>query len=438
MCREAAEQNDVDLRPSGWEQLLTQLDEELPVKKDKDRRRFGWLIFAGLFIGLGSLLLYPLANNNNPAHSTLHERNSSSNDPIASSSTPAIVSTVPGQLAPQSISAASGEPPANPAQVAETLQSAPGSIPKSPIQLTVTTNAQSTQAKRVQQAKKTTGDQPVPQHRLPAITVTVQPANNDFAGTVPVMLKPTLSYHPADLTGQPAVLLTRLPLLGRNMLNQPPTQSRGTIATTSRLRLGVLAGLDYSRINGSPNRQPGMNLGALLGYRLNNRLSIAAGFVLTRKNYSAQGKDFHPPDHYWTNYVDLHAVDGNCTMWDIPLIVRYDFRVRPNQRWFATAGFSSYIMREQDYTYKYTYNNNYTTRSWKTNTQANEWFKVVNLSAGIERKISRSLALQVEPFAKLSINGVGYGNMQLNSYGVLFGLNYQPQFRWRKTTTRTK
>ena len=78
-------------------------------------------------------------------------------------------------------------------------------------------------------------------------------------------------------------------------------------------------------------------------------------FHLYQKNYSAEGKDFHPPKHYWTNYVTLNSLDGNCVMWDIPLNVRYNITTKPSNTWFVSTGLSSYIMRKQAYTYDYIY-----------------------------------------------------------------------------------
>jgi hypothetical protein len=50
----------------------------------------------------------------------------------------------------------------------------------------------------------------------------------------------------------------------------------------------------------------------------------------------------------------------------------------------------------------------------------------VSLSIGVEQQFSNSFSLQVEPFVKLPISGIGYGNLQLTSYGLAFSLRFSP------------
>jgi hypothetical protein len=55
----------------------------------------------------------------------------------------------------------------------------------------------------------------------------------------------------------------------------------------------------------------------------------------------------------------------------------------------------------------------------------NEWFKVLNLSAGVQRAIGERWHLQAEPFVKVPLSGVGEGDVLLSSWGVFMGFKYQ-------------
>jgi hypothetical protein len=62
------------------------------------------------------------------------------------------------------------------------------------------------------------------------------------------------------------------------------------------------------------------------------------------------------------------------------------------------------------------------------NLAKNEWFKILNVSAGYERALSKSWSIQAEPFIKVPLSGVGFGDMDISSYGILVGIKYKPVF----------
>src|SRR5258708_32580187 len=62
LSREAAEQFDVESSATGWDLVENRLNHELPVKAEKERRRFLlWLFFIALMAGGG--LVYMLGGN---------------------------------------------------------------------------------------------------------------------------------------------------------------------------------------------------------------------------------------------------------------------------------------------------------------------------------------------------------------------------------------
>jgi len=67
-----------------------------------------------------------------------------------------------------------------------------------------------------------------------------------------------------------------------------------------------------------------------------------------------------------------------------------------------------------------------TTKNLSTDSHKNYWLSIAALSIGVEHQFNKNFSLQVEPFVKLPLIGVGLGNLQLNSYGVSFSLRYSP------------
>ncbi len=94
----------------------------------------------------------------------------------------------------------------------------------------------------------------------------------------------------------------------------------------------------------------------------------------------------------------------------------------------ASAGLSSYLMKEENYNYYYKYYPGSPTYSHLSSirNENNHYFSVVTLSAGYKRKLGNRVTMMAEPYLKLPVKGVGYGKVKLNSGGVLFSIGVNP------------
>jgi len=92
----------------------------------------------------------------------------------------------------------------------------------------------------------------------------------------------------------------------------------------------------------------------------------------------------------------------------------------------VNAGFSSYFMMKQ--TYIYFFHNGLRPLAYKIedNEQVNYWFKVANISLGLESDMGKGFSFQAEPFFKLPLKNMGIDNLKLNSYGFLLSFRYSP------------
>ena len=474
LSREAAEQYDVDQSPSGWEHLEQRLNKELPPQKEKDRRRFLWIFFLFLLL-TGSSLVWMLADKNGnetavKTDSISDTRKNETSQPVTSSSETkttedkknengnAVTTPVTGKK--------SGSDNAIPSNSDLTVSSTP-TTEKNISQEKIKSNPtlvkdQTVSAKRSGSTRKKTivtvaGAEPSIKNSANKGTdpLTSKPEKNETAKkddsqkSVPAPIVPV----PDKATVQPdASSSVNNKTNAQSTDKDQPEPAAANPATASsekkkekskektndRFAFSVLAGIDKSNIHGTGSNKLGYNFGAQVSFNLSKRWSLNTGFIYTKKNYSAKGEDFHPPKHYWTNYVTLNSLDGNCVMWDIPLNVRYNITTKPSNTWFVSTGLSSYIMRKQAYTYDYMYLGSPTSRDWETNSQENEWFKILNLSAGYERTLNKSWSIQAEPFVKVPLSGVGFGSMDMSSYGILVGIKYKPVFNKTKTTPAAK
>ncbi|HYJ38076.1 MAG TPA: hypothetical protein VEV87_05645, partial [Chitinophagaceae bacterium] len=105
---------------------------------------------------------------------------------------------------------------------------------------------------------------------------------------------------------------------------------------------------------------------------------------------------------------------------------------------FFSAGLSSYLMKEENYSFFYHYNGVPTTRERTYDANSEYLFSILNVSAGYEKKLSRAFSMQVEPFFKQTLSGVGFGEISLNSAGVYFSLRYNPLAPVKQAATAKK
>jgi hypothetical protein len=142
------------------------------------------------------------------------------------------------------------------------------------------------------------------------------------------------------------------------------------------------------------------------------------------KRYGARGSDYRPPANYWTWKTTIDEVDANCRILEIPLDFRYELLPRATYSFYASAGLTSLILRNERYTYHYEINGDYVARTWSRPHGGQQALQMLRMAAGYERNLSARWVLQAEPFVNVPLNGVGFGNMRLSSTGLLLGLRY--------------
>lgn len=160
-----------------------------------------------------------------------------------------------------------------------------------------------------------------------------------------------------------------------------------------------------------------------IGYQFSKRLSAQSGFYATNKKYTAMPADYNikPGSPMSTYRIDI--IKALCTVYEIPLAVKYDFVSKPSLVVFGTAGISSYLMKKEKYDCFYSYYNYIYEKEWLFSGNSH-LFSTAVFSLGIEKKVWNQLSLLAEPSFGFPLKGVGDGKMKIYSSSVQLGLKY--------------
>lgn len=166
----------------------------------------------------------------------------------------------------------------------------------------------------------------------------------------------------------------------------------------------------------------GFGLSFVLGYRLNNSWSIESGLMWDNKKYYSTGKYFDKSKTGLSSDYNIHYLNGDCKMFEIPLNIKHDFKSKKSSGFFLTAGLSSYLMKKEYYNYFVTHESAplipgyFREKDYRNAT--NNWFSVANLSGGYQFIFKNNSNLRIEPYFKIPLSGLGIGNLPLSSTGI--------------------
>lgn len=199
-------------------------------------------------------------------------------------------------------------------------------------------------------------------------------------------------------------------------------------ARTKHFYAGLFGSPDLSTVKMQSVKGVGTTFGILFGYTFNGgHWAIETGVNLDRKKYYSEGEYFNTKEIRLPYNSWLTDVDGICYMWEIPLNVRYNFNPGAKTSWFATAGFSTYLMTHEKYAYGLEWPGSTSTydSTWNFHKPSQYPFSIINLSAGFEQRLGKIGNLRIEPYVRLPLTGLGKGKLPIMSAGVNIGITRQ-------------
>ncbi len=141
--------------------------------------------------------------------------------------------------------------------------------------------------------------------------------------------------------------------------------------------------------------------------------------LYARKNYASPYSFYQPDTPLAYTPTDVRAV---CQVLAVPLAINYTAWEKKNQSLQLTAGASTYFMLSEKYSMNYA--NNYS-HDYEFKGKNQHYFGVADLSFTYLRRVNKQYSLGIRPFVQLPLQGIGYGNIPLQSQGValIIGLN---------------
>lgn len=195
--------------------------------------------------------------------------------------------------------------------------------------------------------------------------------------------------------------------------------------TLSRFSIGLVMSPDFSTTGSISNfTKPGYKMGGTIEYKFSPSFGISLGIMQSDIHYLAEGRDYRPPTGFWTQGIRPYETDGQCLMLDIPITVKYNMVQFSRSRIFTTAGVASYIMLNESYTFDYDTNYAGLVEGWKGKTGTKYWLSNASFSIGYEWDLRPTISLRAEPFIRIPMKRVGWGNVKLYSVGSLISLHY--------------
>jgi hypothetical protein len=170
------------------------------------------------------------------------------------------------------------------------------------------------------------------------------------------------------------------------------------------------------------------NYGVGLSYKLSKHFTIQSGFYTSNKIYTADSADYHPPKQFQAYYPYLDKIYANCNIYEIPVQVTYNFKSSGKHNWFVSTGLSSILMHTETYRYEY---DRYgagqvISRPYTIKNKNQHCFSVLTLAGGYEYELNKKISINLSPYIKVPLAGVGYGKVKLNSTGMLLTITAKP------------
>lgn len=433
--QQAAEENAHSYTDKEWDKMEALLDKHLPQKKK--RRRFFILLFSLLALGIGTYSLYIL--NEKKAENTTNAKNLI----IASSQTETNAkspSFIQKNIASSEKNSTDNKPTGN-NQNPETAEPGNKLVNKNVVKeikekdaLTVTVNNQfnkKTNSRKSLSPVKNVISKRDRAKNIPAAQndVTIKDTDNnsisektsDNTNVIPAMNTAT----GADTS---SIVVVKKDSVSENITPTEPVNKQNKGESNSKtFSFTFSAGPDISSVGIDKPGKLKMQFGAGISYALSKRFNIRTGLYVSRKVYSADSADYHPPKNFWTYYPNLQNIAANCLVYEIPVTVVYNFKGTKKQHWFVSTGLSSLLMKKE--TYGYTYKNAYGQPDYYSRTYKNEnahFFSVLHLSGGYQYNFTDRFSIIAEPYLKLPLSGIGFGRIKLNSGGLLLTAAFHP------------
>ncbi|MEO6404821.1 MAG: outer membrane beta-barrel protein [Ferruginibacter sp.] len=212
-----------------------------------------------------------------------------------------------------------------------------------------------------------------------------------------------------------------------NNITAPKPQKPARQQKNSGLFYGISGGFNTSEVKSGGFSKPALQAGAIVGYRINKKVSVETSLILSKRNYKSAGEYFNMKNMQASMPVGMNimSLTGNNTFLEIPLQVSYHVKLDSRKNLYIKSGASSYIIRSENNQYKTMLNG--VEGSMEGSYHENKFYPAatLNVAVGLQKKISTSIGISVEPFIQLPLKGMGVGELPFKNAGLRLILFHQ-------------
>jgi hypothetical protein len=190
-----------------------------------------------------------------------------------------------------------------------------------------------------------------------------------------------------------------------------------------RFYIGAFVAPDYTTIKYQPGDKIGFNFGGVLGYSFSKSLSVELGISTDKKYYTSDGKYFNSKSVSWiSNWGKVLSLSGYASLTEFPLSLKYNFKPMRDGNFFITGGIVSYVVHEENYSYKLEKNGTTYERDKASKTSTTNMFANVSISGGYESSLGNLCNFRIEPYYRIPLKGIGVGGLPITSIGLNIGI----------------
>ncbi|MBD1386024.1 hypothetical protein IDJ75_12090 [Mucilaginibacter rigui] len=186
------------------------------------------------------------------------------------------------------------------------------------------------------------------------------------------------------------------------------------------LALSFVASPDVNSVKGF-SQKVGTNAGLLLTVGVTRKWSITTGAIYADKPYLANFANYTSAYKFSSN---PESVSASCTVLDIPINVGYQVYNKGVNKFSMGTGLSSYFMLRENYTFNYAGGYPGGPATYNIRNKNQHIMGILNLNMTYQREISSKFGVAVQPYYKVPLTGIGYGQVNLKSAGVAVGVTW--------------
>lgn len=168
----------------------------------------------------------------------------------------------------------------------------------------------------------------------------------------------------------------------------------------------------------------GQRAGLGIEYRFAHHWSVGLGLQYAKRNYVAESGEYQAPPGYWRDAVAPVATRGHCKMLEVPLQLIFYPHHYQKGGWLLSAGLQNYWVLKEYYRYQYEKSVPNQRLRWKGQNTDQTYLGFLQFGCGYQAPLYGQFWLDVQPYWQIPLQGMGHGQLNLQSVGVNLRLKW--------------